>query len=96
MPADMKHVVTTLPWSDAERTLLRQLYENGMGPARIAQQIGRTKPAVYRQIQTLRLPRQRPAPDMTPRAPKAPPPQPLRRGARTLPPLPSELRTIDG
>jgi hypothetical protein len=67
------------------------MYENGIGPARIGQMIGRSKNSIRRQIQVLRLPRQRPAPDMTPRAPDQPCPQPLRPGAHTLPPLLSEL-----
>jgi len=79
-----------VPWSDAEREQLRRMYENGMGPARIAQLIGRSKYSVHSQLNAMHLPRQRPVPDMTPR-PQAPRPQPLKPGARTLPPLPSEL-----
>jgi hypothetical protein len=31
MPASMKHVVS-VPWTDEERTTLRRMWENGMGP----------------------------------------------------------------
>ena len=34
MPATMKHVVS-VPWTDEERALLRQLWENGLGPVLI-------------------------------------------------------------
>jgi len=80
----VKYAVS-VPWSDEERTTLRRMYENGLGPARIAQLLGRSKYSVHSQLKALHLPRQRPAPD------KPRPPQPLRPGARTLPPLPSEL-----
>jgi len=84
--------LTSVPWSDAEREQLRRMYENGLGPARIAQMIGRSKYSVHSQLKAMHLPRQRPVPDMTPRPPDRPrPAQPLRPGARTLPPLPSEL-----
>ena len=91
MPASMKHVVS-VPWSDEERVLLRQMWANGMGPVLIGRMLGRSKYSVTKQTRMLRLPRQRPVPDMTPRPPDKPrPAQPLRPGARTLPPLPSEL-----
>lgn len=86
--AIMKHVVS-IPWSDEERALLRQLRENGLGPVQISKLMGRSKYSIDRQMQRMGLP-PRPAPDMTPRN-RPPTPQPLRRGARTLPPLPSEL-----
>lgn len=85
---DMRHVVS-IPWSDEERALLRQLRENGLGPVAISQLMGRSKYSITRQMTAMGLP-PRPAPDMTPRN-RPPPAQPLRRGARTLPPLPSEL-----
>ena len=95
MPASMKHIVS-IPWSDEERTLLRQMHETGMGPTAIGRQIGRSAHSVAKQIVTLHLgPRGSTAPPHTPRAlppPRQPRPQPLRPGARTLPPLPSELR----
>jgi len=91
MPASMKHVVS-VPWTDEERTLLRQMWANGMGPVLIGRMLGRSKYSVTKQTQTLQLPRQRPVPGMTPPPPRQRPPQPLRPGARTLPPLPSELQ----
>ena len=87
----VKYAVS-VPWSDEERTTLRRMYENGLGPARIAQLMGRSKYSVHSHLNAMHLPRQRPAPGMTPRPPDKPrPAQPLRPGARTLPPLPSEL-----
>jgi hypothetical protein len=84
MPA--KHVA----WTEAERTILRQMWADGMGPAAIAHQLGRSKYSVTRQARTLKLPAHRP-PDMTlAPEPRQPRPKPLPRGARTLPPLPSE------
>ena len=88
----MKHVVS-VPWTDEERTLLRQMWENGLGPVLIGRMLGRSKYSVTKQTQTLRLPPQRPQPGLAPPPePRAPRPQPLRPGARTLPPLPSELQ----
>jgi hypothetical protein len=90
--ATMRHVVST-PWTDEERTLLRQLWENGLGPVLIGRLMGRSKYSVTKQTQTLRLPPQRPQRGLAPAPePRQPRPQPLRPGARTLPPLPSELR----
>lgn len=87
----MKHVIS-VPWSDEERALLRQMWANGMGPAAIAGHIGRSRLSTAKQVRTLKLPKQRPQPDMPPTlAPRTPRPQPLPRGAHTLPPLPSEL-----
>jgi hypothetical protein len=78
------------PWTDEERTTLRQMWADGMGPAAIAHQLGRSKYGVARQARTLKLPAHQPQPPvMAPRLPQ-PRPQPLPRGARTLPPLPSE------
>ena len=93
MPATLSYRAP-VPWSDAERDTLRQLWENGLGPVHIARMLGRTKYAVGKQVKTLRL---GPRGSVTP--PPAPPPvvrqprpQPLRPGAHTLPPLPSELQ----
>jgi hypothetical protein len=87
----MKHVVS-VPWTDEERTLLRQLWENGLGPVLIGRMLGRSKYSVTKQTQALKLPRHRLPPGLAPVAePRQAPPQPLRPGARTLPPLPSEL-----
>jgi len=74
MPA--KHVIS-VPWTDEERTLLRQMWANGMGPTLIGRMLGRSKYSVTKQTQAMHLQQ---------------PPQPLRPGARTLPPLPSELQ----
>ena len=88
MPA--KHV----PWSEAERTTLREMWADGIGPVEIGRRLGRSKYSVTKQTQTLKLPPQRPKPDTAPPPePRAPRPQPLPRGARTLPPLPSEHPT---
>jgi len=95
MPASMKHVIS-VPWTDEERTLLRQMWANGMGPVLIGRMLGRSKYSVTKQTQALKL-AARPVADNrkvsgseTPQ-PRQRPPQPLRPGARTLPPLPSEL-----
>ena len=94
MPASMKHIVS-VPWTDDERALLRQMWANGMGCTGIGRHLGRSKYSVRSEIETLNLgprgslvppPAQPPPPE-----PRQRPPQPLRPGARTLPPLPSEL-----
>ena len=91
MPASMKHVIS-VPWTDEERTLLRQMWANGMGPTLIGRMLGRSKYSVTKQTQAMHLPKQRVQPQMArPSEPRQRPPQPLRPGARTLPPLPSEL-----
>ena len=92
MPASMKHIVA-VPWTDDERKTLRQMWENGMGPALIGRMLGRSTCSVTKQTQTLKLAPQRPQPTLAP--PPNPRPQPLRPGARTLPPLPSELNASD-
>jgi hypothetical protein len=85
----MKHVVS-VPWSDEERELLRQLRANGLGPVLIGRMMGRSKYSVGKQLRALELPA--PPPSETTAPPlRQPRPQPLRPGARTLPPLPSEL-----
>jgi hypothetical protein len=87
----MKYVVS-VPWSDQERDTLRQMWENGMGPTLIGKLLGRSKYSVTKQTQALKLPRHRQPPSLAPSPePRQRPPQPLRPGARTLPPLPSEL-----
>jgi hypothetical protein len=89
--ATMRHVVS-IPWSDEERTLLRQLWANGLGPVLIGRLMGRSKYSVTKQTQALKLPRHRLPPGLAPPPePRQRPPQPLRPSARTLPPLPSEL-----
>ena len=57
MPASMKHIVS-VPWTDEERALLRQLWENGLGPVLIGRLMGRSKYSVTKQTQALqcRLP----------------------------------------
>ena len=89
MPATMKHVVS-VPWTDEERTLLRQLRANGLGPVLCGRMLGRSEYSVNKQIQAMKL-AARPMPDATTAAPRQPRPQPLRPGAHTLPPLPSEM-----
>jgi hypothetical protein len=89
--ASVKPVVS-VPWTDEERALLRQMWENGLGPVLIGRMLGRSKYSVTKQVQTLKLAPQRPQPSFAPAPePRQRPPQPLRPGARTLPPLPSEL-----
>ena len=61
MPATMKHVVS-VPWTDEERTLLRQLWENGLGPVLIGRMLGRSKYSVTKQTQALQLPKMRQQP----------------------------------
>ena len=78
MPASMKHVIS-VPWTDEERTLLRQLWENGLGPVLIGRLMGRSKYCVTKQTQALKLPRHRLPPGLAPVAePRQAPPQPLR------------------
>jgi hypothetical protein len=94
--ADMKGV-TSVPWTDEERTLLRQLWENGVGCTNLGRMLGRSKYSIRSEIETLKL-----GPRGGPQGLPEPPPgrvvlararaQPLRPGARTLPPLPSELQ----
>jgi hypothetical protein len=88
----MKYVVS-VPWTDAERTTLRQMWVNGMGVTLLGRMLGRSKYSVAKQVRAMRLgPRGGPvALPERPQEPRQRPPQPLRPGARTLPPLPSEL-----
>jgi hypothetical protein len=91
----MKHVVS-IPWSDEERTTLRQMWENGIGCTGIGRHLGRSKYSVRSEIETLKL-----GPRGGPQGlPEPPPgrvvlaraqPKPLPANARTLPPLPSEM-----
>ena len=91
MPASMKHVIS-VPWTDDERALLRQMWANGMGCTGIGRHLGRSKYSVRSEIETLNL---GPRGGLVPPPAQPPPPEPrqrpLRRGARTLPPLQSEL-----
>lgn len=89
----MKHIIS-VPWTDEERTLLRQMWANGMGPTLIGRMLGRSKYSVTTQRQAMGLGRRPvlPVDCQVPRAQQMPRPQPLRPGARTLPPLPSELQ----
>jgi hypothetical protein len=92
----MRHVIS-VPWTDDERALLRQMWANGIGVTLIGRKLGRSKNSVRSEIETLKL-----GPRGGPQGlPEPPPgrvvlararPQPLRPGARTLPPLPSELQ----
>ena len=45
MPASMKHVIS-VPWTDEERTALRQMWENGIGCTGIGRHLGRSKYSV--------------------------------------------------
>ena len=93
MPASMKHVIS-VPWSDQERALLRQMWANGLGVTLLGRMLGRSKYSVAKQVRAMRLgPRGKVTapPDMPPE-PRQRPPQPLRPGAHTLPPLPSEIQ----
>ena len=57
-----------VPWTDEERTLLRQLWENGMGPVLIGRLMGRSKYSVTKQTQALQLPKMRQQPGAAPAA----------------------------
>jgi hypothetical protein len=91
----MKHIVS-VPWTDEERTTLRRMWENGMGVTLLGRMLGRSKYSIRSEIETLKL-----GPRGGPQGlPEPPPgrvvqaraqPRPLAPGARTLPPLPSEL-----
>lgn len=95
MPASMKHVIS-VPWTDEERALLRQMWANGIGCTGIGRHLGRSKYSVRSEIETLNL-----GPRGSLVAPPAQPPgrvvlaraqpKPLPANARTLPPLPSEM-----
>ena len=54
MPASMKHVIS-VPWTDEERTTLRQMWENGMGVTLLGRMLGRSKYSVAKQVRALRL-----------------------------------------
>ena len=54
MPASMKHIVS-VPWTDEERTALRQMWENGIGCTGIGRHLGRSKYSVRSEIETLNL-----------------------------------------
>ena len=88
--------IAAVPWTPAEHAELRKLWLAGMGPSEIARELGshRSKTSVINKARNLHLPKMRPGIG-EPRHPSpAPPharPQPLRPGARTLPPLPSEM-----
>ena len=99
MPASMKHVIS-VPWTDEERTTLRQMWENGIGCTGIGRHLGRSKYSVRSEIETLNL---GPRGSLVP-PPAQPPgrvvlaraqPKPLPANARTLPPLQSELHAAD-
>jgi hypothetical protein len=69
------------------------MWENGHGPVLIGRMLGRSKYSVTKQTQALHLPKMRQQPGETPPPePRQRPAQPLRPGARTLPPMPSELQ----
>jgi hypothetical protein len=88
----MKDVIS-VPWTDEERTTLRQMWQNGMGVTLLGRMLGRSKYSVAKQVRALRLgPRGGPVAPPQPPPHRQPPPQPLRPGAHTLPPLPSELQ----
>ena len=89
--------IAVVPWTPAEHAKLRKLWLAGMGPSEIARELGahRTKNSVTKQARNLHLPKMRPRNGEPRHPPPAPPqagPQPLRPGAHTLPPLPSELQ----
>jgi hypothetical protein len=50
----MKHVIS-VPWTDEERTTLRQMWQNGMGCTGIGRHLGRSKYSVRSEIETLQL-----------------------------------------
>jgi hypothetical protein len=77
-------------WTERRVAALRAMDREGVSFGRIAEALGCTKNAAVSKAHRLNLPRRG---DPTPRRnaqPQAPKPQPLRSGAATLPPLPSE------
>ena len=76
-----------IPWTDAERLLLRRLRRQGVTLEAIAAALKRTRGSVQRQIVYLGLPKveQRHAQHAEPEPTAAP----QRAGRTTLPPLPS-------
>lgn len=97
-------------WTDDEKNKLRELYSAGHGVSVISKILGRTKYSVTSEIRTLKLPKPvrvagqfvggfaPKAPPMPPRQlQKGPQPsaQPIPRGVRTLPLLPSELAELE-
>ena len=97
--ATMRHVIS-VPWTDEERALLRQMWANGLGVTLLGRMLGRSKYSVAKQVRALRL-----GPRGSLVAPPAQPPgrvvlaraqpRPLAPGARTLPPLPSEMNASE-
>lgn len=84
--------ITSRPWSQAERDKLRKLWRDGVGPSGITRHLpGRTKNAIICQARNLELPKMREDALRPPRTTTMSRAQPLARGARTLPPLPSEM-----
>ena len=87
----MVNYLTQIPWTDADRRQLREMWDAGRPQALIAATLGRSKHSISRMVHTLKLsprlsPIKRPA---VRAAPKPAAPRPLRAGATTLPPLPS-------
>ena len=52
--ATMRHVVS-VPWTDEERALLRQMWANGLGVTLLGRMLGRSKYSVAKQVRALRL-----------------------------------------
>jgi GcrA cell cycle regulator len=83
-------------WTDETEARLARLWNEGRSSAEIARLMKTTKNAVVGRVHRLGLER-RPSPIKRPEAGSRPralpraPAQPLAAGARTLPPLPSEM-----
>lgn len=77
-------------WNDGNIWLLRKYWAEGMPTGRMGQILGCGKNAVIGKVRRLGLPH-RPSP-LPPKGYKAPPKQPPRAGAETLPPLQSVVQ----
>lgn len=81
-------------WTDSEIARLKALWAEGHSTAEIGRRMKRSKNAAVGKAKRLGL-EGRPSPILPPRpvapAPRVPRAQPLAPGARTLPPLPSEM-----
>jgi IS30 family transposase len=83
-----------VPWTDAERTQLRRLHDNGMSQGMIAKAMGRSKNSIHRQLANLGLIR---SDRNSAVASHVTPGHAVHRAPRTtLPPLPSLSMGADG
>lgn len=76
--------VQRTPWTEDERTLLRQLIENGLSQSQAGVHLGRSKNSVHRQLATMGIVYNERADVVTAKATAA-----RHAPKHTLPPLPS-------